>query len=120
MTNSKLQTPDSRLFKIKLRVGDTVMVRTGAQKGKTGKVTAVHPKLNKVTVEGVNVVKRHTKRSRQHPKGAILEKTVPIWVSKVGIVHPTTKNKTSRIGQTVKKDGTKVRVYRQAGNKEIK
>lgn len=107
------------IYKIKLRVGDTVMVRSGKEKGKIGKVSAVHPRLNKVTVEGVSVVKRHTKANKQYPKGAIIEKTRPIPVSKVGIVHPTDKKRTSRIGYTIKKDGTKARVYRQAGNKEI-
>lgn len=107
-------------YTIKLRVGDIVMVRTGREKGKTGKVNAVHPTLNKVTVDGINVVKRHVKPNRDHPKGAIIQKTLPIWVSKVGIVHPTTKQKTSRIGYQSNKDGAKTRVYRQAGHKEIK
>lgn len=107
-------------FAIKLRVGDTVMIRAGRDKGKTGKVTALHPALNKVTVEGINVVKRHVKPNRQHPKGALLDKTLPIWVSKVGLVQPTDKAKTSRIGYRVAKDGAKTRVYRQAGHKEIK
>lgn len=108
------------LYSIKLRVGDTVVVRTGKDKGKSGKITAVHPKLNKVTVDGINVVKKHVKPNREYPKGAMVEKTLPIWVSKVGIVHPTDKKKASRIGFEVKKDGKKVRVYRQASNKEIK
>lgn len=107
------------IYTIKLKVGDTVMVRSGRDKGKTGKVTAVHPRLNKVTVDGINIVKRHVKPSQQKPKGAIVQKTLPIWVSKVGIVHPTKKNRASRIGYEVKKTG-KVRVLRQAGNKEIK
>lgn len=105
-------------YKIKLKVGDTVMVRSGRDKGKTGKVTAVHPTLNKVTVEGINVYKRHQKPNRDNPKGALIEKTLPIWVSKVGIVHPTKKNSTSRIGYEIKSD-KKVRVYRQASNKVI-
>ena len=108
------------IHKIKLHVGDNVVVRIGKDKGKTGKVTAVYPKLNKVTVEGVNVFKKHVKPNKQYPKGAMIEKTLPIWVSKVGIVHPTDKKKTSRIGYELKKDGSKIRVYRQSGNKEIK
>lgn len=107
------------IYKIKLRVGDTVMVRSGSQKGRTGKVSAVHPRLNKVTVDGINVVKRHTKPNKQYPKGAIIEKIKPIAVGKVGIIHPTDKKRTSRIGYVLKKDGKKARVYRQAANKEI-
>jgi ribosomal protein L24 len=47
------------IYKIKLKKGDTVMVRAGKQKGQTGKVTAVHPSLNKVTVEGINMLSQH-------------------------------------------------------------
>lgn len=107
-------------FKIKLKVGDTVLVRTGKYKGQSGKVTAVHPQLNKVTVEGVNIVKKHVKPNRKYPQGGIIELTKPIWVSKVGIVHPTAKGKTSRIGYAIDKSGNKTRVYRQAASKEIK
>lgn len=110
---------ETKIYKIKLRVGDTVMVRSGRDKGKTGKITTVHPKLNKVTVDGINIVKRHLKPSRDNPKGSMIEKTQPIWVSKVGIVNTTGKKKTSRIGIKVDKDGKKTRVYKTTG-KEIK
>ena len=107
-------------YKIKLRVGDTVMVTTGKDKGKTGKVVEVHPKLNKVTVEGINVVKKHRKPTQTNPTGAVVEITKPIWVSKVGITHPSKKGQTSRIGFTVDAKGNKKRVYKQADGKEIK
>ena len=109
---------DRKVYKIRLRVGDTVVVRSGKQKGQTGKVTAVHPMLNKVTVEGVNVVKRHYKANRQNPKGGTVELTKPIWVSKVSIFEATNK-KPSRIGFKVAKDGSKSRIYKRSG-KEIK
>lgn len=102
---------------MKLKVGDTVMVRAGSEKGKTGKITQVHPKLNKVTVDGINVVKKHKKPTQFDPQGGIEQLTQPIDVSKVGIVHPNDKTKTSKIGYKVK-DGKKVRVYK-ANNKEI-
>lgn len=105
------------LFKIRLKKGDTVIVLAGKYKGKTGTVTATHPSLNKVTVEGINIVKKHVKPNRQHPQGAIVELTKPIWVSKVAIVEPTSK-KPSKIGYTTAKDGKKVRVYKRSG-KEI-
>ena len=105
-------------FKIRLKKGDLVVVRAGKYKGKTGKINAVHPKENKVTVEGINIVKKHVKPTQQHPQGAIVEITKPIWVSKVSIVEPTTK-KASRIGFTVDKDGNKKRVFKSTG-KEIK
>jgi large subunit ribosomal protein L24 len=71
------------IFKIKLKKGDNVVVRTGKYKGQSGKITATHPTLNAVTVEGINVVKKHVKPNRQHPQGDIVELTKPIAVSKV-------------------------------------
>jgi large subunit ribosomal protein L24 len=106
------------MYKIRLKKGDTVVVTTGKYKGKTGKVVATHPQENKVTVEGINIVKRHMKPNRANPQGAILELTKPMWVSKVAIVEPTSK-KPSRIGYQVDKDGTKTRVFKKSG-KEIK
>lgn len=102
----------------KLKKGDTVMVRTGKLKGRTGKVLAVHPKTNKVTVEGINVVKRHLKPSRTRPQGGIVEVVKPIWASKVGIYDSAAK-KPSRVGFRVDKSGKKVRVMKSSG-KEIK
>lgn len=105
-------------YKIRLKKGDLVMVRAGKYKGKTGKITATHPQENKVTVEGINIVKKHVKPNQQYPQGAIVEITKPIWVSKVGIVEPTSK-KPSRVGYQVTKDGKKSRVFKKTG-KEIK
>ena len=106
------------VYKIRLRKGDTVVVLSGKYKGKTGKVVATHPTENKVTVEGINVVKKHQKPNREHPQGGIVEITKPIWVSKVAVVEPTSK-KPSKIGYTLAKDGAKTRVYKRTG-KEIK
>lgn len=106
------------MYKIRLKKGDTVMVRAGKYKGKTGKITATHPQDNKVTVEGINIVKKHVKPSQQHPQGAIVEITKPIWVSKVAIIEPTSK-KPSRIGYKVDGNGNKTRVFKKSG-KEIK
>jgi large subunit ribosomal protein L24 len=108
----------AKLFKIRLKKGDTVIVRIGKYKGKTGKIVATHPRENKVTVEGINIVKKHVKPTQQHPQGAIVEITKPMWVSKVAIVEPISK-KASRIGIIVNTDGTKTRVFKSTG-KEIK
>lgn len=108
----------NKLFKIRLKKGDTVMVRSGKYKGKTGKITATHPSENKVTVEGVNIVKKHVKPNRQHPQGAIVELTKPIWVSKVAVIDPDSK-KPTRIGYKLGNDGAKTRVFKKSG-KEIK
>ena len=107
-----------KIYKIRLKKGDLVMVRAGKYKGKTGKVTATHPKENKVTVEGINIIKKHVKPNQTHPQGAIVEITKPIWVSKVGIVEPT-KKRPSRIKYSIDKDKKKTRVFVTTG-KEIK
>jgi large subunit ribosomal protein L24 len=107
-----------QIYKIRLQKGDTVMIRSGKYKGRTGKVLAIHPQLNKVTVEGVNIVKRHRKPSTAQPQGGIIEITKPIWVSKVGILDSASK-KPSRIGYKVGKDGQKSRVLKTSA-KEIK
>jgi len=109
---------DKPMYKIRLKKGDTVVVRTGKYKGQTGKITATHPSENKVTIEGINIVKKHVKPDRAHPQGGIVELTKPMWVSKVAIIEPTSK-KPSRIGYQLNADGTKARVYKRSG-KEIK
>jgi large subunit ribosomal protein L24 len=116
-TNNRSQTP-SKIFKIRLKKGDNVIVLAGKYKGQTGLISAVHPRDNKVTVDGINIVKKHMRPNKQHPQGAIVELTKPIWVSKVAIVEPTTK-KASRIGLKLNDDGTKTRMFKTTG-KEIK
>lgn len=106
------------VYKIRLKKDDTVVVLAGKYKGKTGKITATHPKENKVTVEGINIVKKHLKPNREYPQGTILELTKPIDVSKVAIVEPTSKLP-SRVAYKVKDNGDKVRIYAKTG-KEIK
>lgn len=106
------------IFKIRLKKGDVVVVRSGKYKGKSGKVLATHPRENKVTVENINIVKKHVKPNRQYPQGGIIEMTKPIPVGKVGILDPTTK-KPSRIGYKIDKEGKKTRVLKKSG-KEIK
>ena len=110
--------PSSKIFKIRLKKGDLVVVRAGKYKGQTGKITATHPSENKVTVAGLNIVKKHLKPNQQHPQGAIIEITKPIWVSKVSIIEPTTK-KPSRIGYKIDAKGVKTRVFKST-DKEIK
>lgn len=106
------------VYKIRLKKGDMVKVRSGSFKGRTGKILAVHPADNKVTVEGIQVTKKYIKPTQQRPQGRTLEFTRPILVSKVGLLDATTK-KASRIGYSVAKDGSKVRVAKASG-KEVK
>jgi large subunit ribosomal protein L24 len=109
---------EKQIYKIRLKKGDTVVVRIGKDKGKTGKIVATHPRENKVTVEGINIVKKHVKPSKANPQGGIIPMTKPIWVSKVAIVDPATK-KPSRIGYKLSDKGEKTRVFKSSG-KEIK
>jgi large subunit ribosomal protein L24 len=107
-----------RIYKIRIKKGDTVMVRSGKYKGRTGKVVSTHPALNKVTVEGINIVKRHRKPTQLKPQGGIDEITKPIWVNKVGLLDSAAK-KPSRIGYKTDTKGKKVRFLKSSG-KEIK
>jgi large subunit ribosomal protein L24 len=104
--------------KIRLKKDDLVVVLSGKDKGKTGKIVATHPKLNKVTVDGINLIKRHTKANKRHPQGGIIESFAPIAVSKVAIYDSTNK-KPARIKYSFDKEGNKVRLFHSTG-KEIK
>lgn len=101
-------------YKIKLRLSDKVIVLSGKYKGQTGKILKVHPKDNKVTVGGINVVKKHIKPTRTNRVGQIKEITKPIDVSKVAIYEPDLK-KASRIGYEIDAKGNKTRIYRASG-----
>jgi large subunit ribosomal protein L24 len=106
----------SKVFKIRLKKGDNVVVLSGKEKGKTGKVVQTHPREGKVTIEGINIVKKAVKPNRRHPQGAIVEITKPVWAGKAAIVDPSTK-KPSRIGYMMK-NKQKVRIFKKSG-KEI-
>ena len=107
------------ISKLKLKKGDQVKIIAGSKKGSIGKIVAVLPRQNAVKVEGINVVKRHVKPNMLSPQGGIVDMHKPIDISKVALVQTGKKDATSRIGYEVKKDGSKVRVMRQASNKEI-
>lgn len=108
----------STVYKIRLQKNDKVIVLSGKYKGKTGKITATHPSLNKVIVEGINIATKHVKPNKQYPQGGIIKLTQPIDVSKVAIFEPTS-GQPSKIGYSLAKDGSKVRMYKKTG-KEIK
>lgn len=99
-------------LKLKIKKGDQVIVLSGDDKGKIGEVVKAMPKEGKVVVQGVNLVKRHTKPSQTTP-GGIVTKEAPISVSNVAIVDPKS-NKASKIGYK-EVDGKKVRVARKSG-----
>jgi len=98
----------------KIRKGDEVIVRTGKDKGRRGTVLQVFDD-GRVTVEGINVVKKHTKPNPNIGEpGGIKDKIMPLDVSNVLVFNPKTK-KGERVGFRIEKDGTKVRVF-QSGD----
>lgn len=96
-----------------VKKGDTVVVTTGKDKGKKGKVLAAMPKAERVIVEGVNVVKKHTKPNPRMQTGGIFEKEAPIHVSNVMVWDEKAKAG-SRVRHTVN-NGKKVRVTVKSG-----
>ena len=97
--------------KLKIKKNDTVIVLSGDEKGKTGVVKQALPRESKVVVEGLNMVKRHTKPSQKNP-GGIVSKEAAIHVSNVALVKD---GKATKIGYKVV-DGKKVRVARKTGD----
>jgi len=97
----------------KIRKGDKVVVISGRDKGKTGEVLKVIPEDNRVVVQGVQIVKRHT-RPTQGSQGGIIEKEAAIHVSNVSHIDPKTSEPT-RVGFKTLEDGTKVRVAKASG-----
>ena len=99
--------------KFKIRKGDSVVVRTGRDKGKRGDVLKVMPAESRVIVQGVNLVKRHTKPSQAGP-GGIVEKEAPIHISNVAHVDPK-DDKATRVGFKVLDNDRKVRFAKRSG-----
>ena len=99
--------------KLKIRKKDRVIVIAGKDKGKTGEVTAVLPKENRVIVAGINMVARHTKPSQGNPQGGIVRREASIHISNVAHVDPKT-SKPTRVGVKMVKD-EKVRFARRSG-----
>jgi large subunit ribosomal protein L24 len=96
----------------KLRKGDEVVVLTGKDKGKRGVVLKVTQDLEKIIVENINMVKRHTKGNpAQGTPGGIVEKEMPLHISNVSIWNPVS-DKADRVGIKLLEDGQKVRFFK--------
>ncbi|HEX6472535.1 MAG TPA: 50S ribosomal protein L24 [Streptosporangiaceae bacterium] len=104
---------------MKIKKGDEVVVIAGKDKGATGRVISVDPRRDRVTVEGVNLIKKNTKENNQGPRGAkqggIITQEAPLHISNVMLVDG---KQPTRVGYKTKEDGTKVRISRRTG-KEI-
>ncbi|PPR46852.1 MAG: 50S ribosomal protein L24 [Alphaproteobacteria bacterium MarineAlpha5_Bin9] len=103
--------------KIKLKKGDEVIVLTGKDKGKTGKISFIKPTLRKVVVSGINKVKKHQKPNNNQP-GGIQEKEMPIHVSNLAYYDASIK-KGIKIGFKITEKNKKIRINKKTG-KEIK
>ncbi len=100
-------------LKFKLKKGDKVVVLTGKDRGRRGEILKMLRDQNKAVVQGVNVVKRHTKPSQAGP-GGIVEKELPIQLSNLGIEDPK-DGKPTRVGIKILEDGSKVRIAKRSG-----
>ncbi len=98
---------------MKIKKNDMVIVISGADKGKTGKVLQVIPERTRVIVEGINFVKRHTKARGQGEQGGILEKEASLHISNVQLLY---NDEPTKIGYQTLADGKKVRVARRTGD----
>jgi len=98
---------------MRLKTGDNVVIITGKDKGKQGKIVAAKPTENKVIVEGLNMVKKHVRQSEQNPDGGVIEIEAPIKVSNIMLVDPKTGERT-RVGYKMV-DGKKVRYAKKSG-----
>ena len=94
------------MTKLKIKTGDTVKVIAGDHKGAEGKIQKVLIDKNKAIVEGINMVKKHTKPSAKNPQGGIVEKEAPIHISNLSLL--TSKGEATRVGYKVE-GGKKVR-----------
>ena len=99
-------------MKLKIKTGDTVKIIAGEEKGKEGKVLRVDREKNRAIVEGLNLVKKHTKPNAQNPQGGIVEQEASIHISNLSLIDPKTK-KATRVGFEVK-DGKKVRISKKS------
>lgn len=110
-----LRDKAKKVIKAKILKNDEIIVIAGKSKGQTGRVTAVLPRDERVLVEGVNMA---TKAVRPNPQlniqGGLEKREMPLHISNVAILNPTTK-KADRVGYSVAKDGTKVRVFKSSG-----
>ena len=102
------------MSKVHVKTGDTVVVLSGKDKGKKGKVMAVSPSEGKIIVEKVNIVSKHIKPRRMGEPGGIIKAEGAMYASKVQVICPRCK-KPTRVGHKIYDDGTKSRICVKCG-----
>ncbi len=100
----------------RIKKGDSVVVRSGKDKGRTGTVLQVMPKAEKLLVQGVNVATRHRKPTQESPEGGIERREAPLHISKVSLADPK-DGKPTRVRFETGKDGKKIRIAVKSGEK---
>jgi|TARA_Y100000385_G_scaffold93864_1_gene96968 large subunit ribosomal protein L24 len=101
------------MSKLHIKKGDTVKVLSGADNGKTGKITSVDREKGRAFVEGINLVSKHTKPSAANPQGGIVKREASVHISNLMVVD--SKGQASRIGRKLNKDGKLVRYSKKSG-----
>jgi large subunit ribosomal protein L24 len=97
---------------LSIKKNDTVLVITGKEKGKRGRVISVYPAKERLLVEKINMIKKHMKPTRKYTQGGIIEKEAPIQISNVMLICPKC-SKPTRIGNSSLQDGRKVRMCKK-------
>jgi large subunit ribosomal protein L24 len=100
--------------KLHVKKDDNIIVISGKDKGKKGRIIAAYPRENRVLVEGVNMVKRHTRPNPTNQQGGIIEREAPIHVSNVMHIDPKS-GKPTRVGNKTLENGTKIRIAKRSG-----
>lgn len=115
VVNRKRHADNAERAKLHVTKGDTVRVMRGDDKGKEGKVIRVHTKTGRVTVEGINIVKRHRKARRAEEQSGIVDFPAPIHASNVMLLDPKSGDPT-RTRRRIDEDGTKERLAVKSGD----
>ncbi|HMK50276.1 MAG TPA: 50S ribosomal protein L24 [Thermodesulfovibrionales bacterium] len=97
---------------LSIKKNDTIIVRAGKERGKSGRVIAVYPGKDSLLVERVNMIKKHMKPTRQYTQGGIIEREAPLHISNVMLLCPKC-NKPTRIGNSVLQNGKKLRTCKK-------
>ena len=114
VVNRKRHADNAERAKLHVTKGDTVRVLRGDDKGKEGKIIRVHTKTGRVTVEGINIVKRHRKARRAEEQSGIVDFPAPIHASNVMLLDPKSGDPT-RMRRRIDEDGTKERLAVKSG-----
>ena len=115
LKNRRRHERNAERVKLHITKGDTVRVMRGDDKGKEGKVMRVFPKTGRITIEGVNIVKKHRKARRENEQSGIIDLPAPVHASNVMLIDPKSGEPT-RVRARIDDDGTKERISAKSGD----